>query len=71
MEDENTIAATLSAIPDVEQLFERKSTQEVQAILDEFMSKDVDAESSSSESVHYGKNSGNSVDQAFKELMNA
>ncbi len=71
MEDESAIAATLNAIPDVEQLFERKSTEEVQAILDEFMSKDVDAEASSSESVHYGKNNGNSVDQAFKELMNA
>ena len=71
MESEESIADTLNSIADVEALFDRKTTQEVQSLLDEFMSRDVDAESGSSERTHYNNTSGNAVDQAFKELMNA
>tara|TARA_R100001509_G_scaffold142065_1_gene97295 strand:- start:877 stop:1632 length:756 start_codon:yes stop_codon:yes gene_type:complete len=71
MEDAETNAQVLDSIQNLEELFERKTTAEVQTLLDEFMSQDVDAESASSETVMYNKSNANSVDQAFNELMNA
>jgi hypothetical protein len=65
-------AELLDSIPDFAGLFERKSTADVQAILDGFMNAQVtDAESVSSETTKYGKTSdgeATAVDAAFAEL---
>jgi len=71
LEDTDAHAQVLDSIQDLEELFERKTTAEVQGLLDEFMSQGVDAEAGSSETVMYNKSNANSVDQAFNELMNA
>ena len=66
----------LENIPDVTTLFERKSVEEVGTILDEFLSSDEDAETSSKETTQYSSGpqaSGaktTSVDAAFNELLN-
>ena len=59
----------LDAIPDFDTLFERKSTSEVEAILDEFLSTDEVAEDNSSETTKY--NEASSVDAAFNQLANS
>ena len=59
----------LDAIPDFDTLFERKSTSEVEAILDEFLSTDETAEDNSSETTKYNETS--SVDAAFNQLANS
>ena len=71
LEDTEAIPALLDNMPDFDSLFERLSTAQVEAILDEQLSGDGSAESRSSETTRYGKNSsgGSSVDQAFNELM--
>jgi len=56
----------LESIPDFENLYERKSPSQIQAMLDEYLSDDTDAEMNSSESQKYG--STNSVDAAFARL---
>ncbi len=56
----------LESIPDFENLYERKSPSQIQAMLDEYLSDDVDAEMNSNESQKYG--STNSVDAAFARL---
>tara|TARA_R100000808_G_scaffold24491_1_gene56546 strand:+ start:355 stop:1122 length:768 start_codon:yes stop_codon:yes gene_type:complete len=62
-------------IPDFNGLFERKSVEEVQTILDNFLSSNSSAENKSTETEKYGgKTSGgdtavNDVDSAFKDLM--
>ena len=71
LEDTEAIPALLDNMPDFDSLFERLSTAQVEAILDEQLSGDGSAESRSSETTRYGKNSsgGSSVDQAVNELM--
>jgi hypothetical protein len=54
----------LESIPDIEGLFEQKTKDEIQAILDDFLSSDTSSESSSRETRKYGN-----VDAAVKELM--
>ena len=54
----------LESIPEIEGLFERKTGEEIQALLDDFLSSDTSSESSSRETRKYGK-----VEQAVKELM--
>ena len=71
MESSESISEVMNSIQDVEGLFERKTSDEVQQILDQFMSQNVDAEASSTETTQYNNTGANSVDQAFKELMNA
>jgi hypothetical protein len=62
----------LDSIPDFGGLFERKTTSDVQNILDNFVHSQVeDPESVSSETTKYGKTTDsetNAVDQAFAEL---
>jgi len=64
-------AELLETIPDFESLFERKSTEEVRAILDEFLSSD----SEKSDVERYGnqteESTSDSVEAAFKDLLNA
>jgi hypothetical protein len=66
----------LDGIPDFEDLFERKTSGEVKALLDEFLLSDEDAESTSTETVKYASSTGasksteaNSVSDAFDELL--
>lgn len=68
----------LQAIPDFDDLFEKKSKEEVQSMLDEYLLTEDDAEETSTESKRYGNTTEtktdnttatNSVDQAFEELL--
>ena len=64
-------AKLLESIPDMDNLFERKTPEEVGTLLDEFLSGDENAESRSSETEKYGSgaSTSDSVDQAFQELL--
>jgi len=62
----------LESVPDCSTVFERKTPEQVQSMLDEFLLGDEDAEKSSSESVKYGNSPAkpaSSVDDAFQELL--
>ena len=61
----------LESIPDIGSLFDKKTTEEVQALLDEYLSTDNSSESNSSETRKYNTTSTSKVDQAFQELMGA
>ena len=63
-------AALLESVPDVETLFERKTTDEIQSLLDEYLSSDSSSEASSSETHKYNTSTTSKVDKAYKELMN-
>lgn len=70
LSDAEAIPALLDRMPDFDGLFERLSTQQVDAILDEQLSGDKSAEGRSSETAKYGPANGkSSVDRAFDELM--
>lgn len=58
--------ALLDSVPDISGLFERKTSDEVQAILDEFLSDDRTSEGRSSETEKYGTDA---VNDAFDKLM--
>jgi len=58
----------LNSVPEIETLFQRQSTSEVQALLDEYLSSDESSESLSSETERY--NSAKTVDDALKAFMN-
>ena len=68
----------LESIPDFNSLFERKTPEDVQQMLDEYLAGD-NAEELSAETTRYGGNSssnntttasgGSTVDDAFKELL--
>ena len=62
-------AALLDSVPDIGALFERKSTDDIQAILDDFLSTDTSSESRSSETTKYSKRNSN-VDEEFQKFMN-
>ena len=69
-------AELLNNIPDFDTLFERKSTADVEVMLDEYLSGDQSAESTSSESTKYNApaavtKTSDPVDAAFDELMGA
>ena len=61
----------LEQVPDFTDLFERKTAEQVQSMLDEFLLGEEDAESSSKESTRYEKKSEetNSVDKAFADFL--
>jgi hypothetical protein len=65
----------LEGIPDFEELFagSRKTFEEVQAMLDEFLLGDSNPEEVSSETTKYSdnksKDTGNTVDKAFADLL--
>ena len=77
--DGNACTDLLETIPDFTTLFERKTPEDVQRMLDEYLAGD-NAEDLSSETTQYGGSSsttttttasggGTSVDDAFKELL--
>jgi len=64
----------LESIPDFGTLFERKTPEDVQRMLDEYLTDDESAEDMSNETNHYGNttsqtNTANSVESAFNELL--
>jgi len=68
LEDKEAIPALLDGIPDFDSLFERHTSQEIDAILDEQLAGDGSAESRSKETTKYN-NSKSDVDRAFDDLM--
>ena len=52
----------------MDDLFERKTPEQVQVILDKYLTGDSDAEELSSETTQYS-DSTSSVDAAFKDLL--
>ena len=70
LEDTEAIPALLDGMPDFDSLFERLTPEQIDAILDEQLCSDASAESRSSETSRYSKDtSANPVDAAFDELM--
>ena len=64
----------LESIPDLDTLFEKKSSAEVQACLDEYLSDDSSAESSSKETAKFAAQATGgaaAVDKSFNDLLNA
>ncbi len=68
LEDTESIPALLDRMPDFGSLFERRTPEEIDALLDEQLAGSKSAESRSRETVAYG-NSTSEVDKAFDELM--
>jgi len=69
-ESDEEIAKFLDQIPDFDTVFERKTSQQVQTMLDEFLLSEDDAEDVSTESNKYSSGSGkNAIDKAFAELL--
>jgi hypothetical protein len=68
-ETEETISTYLNSVPNFDEVFERKTPQQVQVMLDEFLLGESDAESVSSETSKYNNTSTSTVDQAFDELL--
>lgn len=68
LEDQDRIQESLDSIPDFETLFERKTPEQVQAILDEFLLGEDGAEVASSETARYADTTTD-VDKAFAELL--
>ena len=58
----------LDSVPVIDDLFERKSVEEVQEMLNDYLSSDSSAESSSSETEKFAKKESN-VDAAFAAFM--
>ena len=68
-DDDEKISEALTTIPDFDTVFEKKSPQDVQGMLDEFIASqlsDDDVEEVSTESQKYG---GDAIDSKFDELM--
>ena len=65
------ITALLESIPDFNDVFDRKTPEDVQVMLDEYLLGEEDAEDVSSESSHYNSKDSetSSVDRAFEELL--
>ena len=68
LEDQNRVQESLDSIPDFETLFERKTPEQVQAILDEFLLGEDGAEAASSETARYADTTTD-VDKAFADLV--
>ena len=61
-------AELLSSIPEIDTLFDKKNAEDVQALLDDYLSSDSSSESRSRETSKYSqKTSG--IDEAFKNFM--
>jgi hypothetical protein len=59
----------LESIPDIGGLFDRKTTSDVQALLDDYLSSETSSENSSSETTKYSQNNSG-IDEAFDKFMN-
>ena len=67
-------AELLETVPEVGTLFDRKTAEDVQKMLDEYLASDDLAEAASSETQKYGttdtkSDTSHSVDQAFSDLL--
>ena len=62
-------AELLESVPEIGGLFERKTTEEIKSILDDFLSTDQSSESRSRETSKYN-NGSSGVDKAFDKFMN-
>jgi hypothetical protein len=60
----------IDSVPDIDNLFDVKTTEQIQELLDGYLSSDGSAEASSSETKKYNTSNGESVDQAFAAFMN-
>ena len=71
MEDAEVTAQMLDSVPDMSDLFERKTPEQVQTILDEFLLGDTQEGTAEVSKYGSGESSGtsNSVDKAFAELL--
>ena len=67
-EDVENCDELVNSVPDIATLFQRQTTSEVQALLDEYLSSDVTSEMASSETEKYGKMGA--IDDALKGFMN-
>jgi hypothetical protein len=65
----------MESVPDFETLHERKTSAEVSAALDEYLSADSTAEADSKETAKYGggkaKSASSDIDSAFADLLGA
>ena len=73
-ETQEEITQHLESVPDASTVFERKTPEQVQAMLDEFLLGETGAEQSSTETEKFGgatstNNDTKSVDEAFSELL--
>jgi len=59
----------LDSVPDIDALFEVKTTEQIQELLDGYLSSDSSAEGSSSETTKFTQPT-NSVDEEFSKFMN-
>ena len=66
-ENPDEVHAILNTMPDFTKLWERKTSEEIDAILDEQMGSDNNAGKQSRETERYGS-TGNSIDKAYDEL---
>ena len=69
LEDNDATPGLLQNMPDFDNLFERLTPEQVDAILDEQLAGDKSAEGRSHQTESYGKKETNEVDRAFDELM--
>jgi len=69
LQDNDAIPGLLQNMPDFDNLFERLTPEQVDAILDEQLASDSSAEGRSRQTESYGKKEANDVDKAFDELM--
>jgi len=67
-ESEDEIRTFLDSIPDYNDVFDRKTPDQVQVMLDEFLLTEEDAEEVSTESQRYSSDKS-AVDTAFEELL--
>jgi len=69
VEDKEQIKTLLEAVPDFVKLFDKKEGNDIQAMLDEFLLGEDDAEDASVETVKYSSGKDDAVDKAFADLM--
>ena len=68
-DDKAKVREILDQVPDFAKLFESKTGPEIQAMLDEFLLGEEDAEDASTETKKYSNTETDAVDKAFAELM--
>ena len=71
MDSDEKVAQVLDSVPEIDSVFERKTPEQVQVMLDEYLLGDSDANEVSSETSKYNSDSSekSAVDQAFQELL--
>ena len=69
VDDSDTVDTLLEAVPDFDNLFDRKSTEEVQVMLDNYLLGEEENNDATSSTVSSETTTDNTVEQAFKELV--